>query len=153
MNKIIKQQYDKLTLDWDYYQLDLIKLAKDNVINLLNSLCNHITIYEGNKGLSIIGELNEPINFLTLITYRYLLADDIFRIRAELKKYYNEVPHRINRIWLEKNGVKKKILYSQKKLTEQAYIDAIQRLEIKELIYKKKQIKENEKKIIDKKVV
>lgn len=130
----------KLTLDWDYYQHFRINEMKKNVIDNINKIAKKITILEGEKGLNIILELKKEIDFQNHIFWRVALFDDPFRIQNDMMKKYNKDVERINRVWLWKNNISKKVIFDYAKISEKQFDEILKVLE-----QKKKQKKEVEK--------
>ena len=101
-----------ITLDWDYYNIPYV-LEHYGVFTLfVESRAKHIQILESEKGFNVIIELaNEEDDFNFHLLYRLYLGDDLFRIRHDLEKWLWKQEHRVNRIWEEKNGKKKKVVF------------------------------------------
>lgn len=112
--EIAKQTYDTLTLDWDYYMAGTIERNKEAVVALIKASCKDITIYETQKGANVICNFAQPVNIEKLLLLRLLAFDDLFRIRNEVSKMFAGQLHRINRIWLVKDGHAKTKIYQQK---------------------------------------
>lgn len=105
--------YDTLTLDWDYYMASTIERNKEAVVQLIQGACEEVTIYSTQKGANLICKFKEPVNIEKLLLFRLLCFDDLFRIRNEVSKMFAGQFHRINRIWLEKDGNAKTRIYQQ----------------------------------------
>ena len=100
-------KHTQITLDYDYYMLGVLEQYKSQVVNLLKQICSDIVVYNTKKGLNIIATLKTPIEVDQLLLFRLMLYDDLFRIRNEVSKIYDNQEHRINRIWLAKDGHEK----------------------------------------------
>jgi len=119
-------EYKKLTLDWDYYMVKMLTKHKEEILNLIKSTCGKVEILDTKKGLNLIADLKNPADLHSLILLRLYCFDDIFRIRNEIDKDYDGQPHRINRIWLEKDGhTKTKILDADASQIELSTFEAL----------------------------
>jgi len=105
--------YGELTLDWDYYMIKMLKQHKSKVLKLIKSTTTKIQVLDTKKGLNLIAELKEPADLNQLLLLRLYCFDDIFRIRNEISKSFDNQAHRINRIWLTKDGYTKTTIFSE----------------------------------------
>jgi len=105
-------KYKELTLDWDYYMISNITENKENILKLIKICCNNIKVLDTKKGLNLIGDLKKDIDFNELIILRLFCFDDIFRIRNEITKAHQKQLHRVNRIWLSKDGIEKETIFN-----------------------------------------
>lgn len=105
--------FDTLTLDIDNYNfrylinnLDIFTAAVVGKIKPEGT----IRVLKGQKGYNLIID-TEPLNFLELIFLRIAGADDLFRVRNDIIKFFKKEYHRINRIWEIKNGISKQEIF------------------------------------------
>jgi len=119
--------YDELTLDWDYYMVQLIRKHKAAVLKILKVECSAVKILNTQKGINIIAKFKKPKNLQDLIFLRLYCFDDIFRIRNEIDKFHDNQEHRINRIWAIKNGFEKTTIFEGfcKDLKEEFFDDLV----------------------------
>ena len=101
-----------LTLDWDYYNIPYILNHWATIVFYIETRTRHIKVLESEKGFNVILELNyDQGTFYFHLVDRLILGDDLFRIRHDLEKWLWKQEHRVNRIWEEKNGKKKKVVF------------------------------------------
>lgn len=127
------KDWDNITLDWDNYCYFNINNHRIKVYEFLKASAEHITIYESEKGLNLVIRLKNPVNTIEMFFIRSILYDDLFRQRNDVRKYWDNQMHRINRIWTVKNGFEKRLIFSGKgeQLTLTVYEDVLELLKSK----------------------
>jgi len=93
-----------------------IEPNKKQIKALIEKTCKNWEVLKTTKGINIIAELKQELELNDLLFFRLFCFDDIFRIRNEVSKFYQNQYHRINRIWKIKNGIaKENLFYAEKK--------------------------------------
>lgn len=133
---------ENITIDWDNYCWFNVDNQKMKIFEFIKASAEHITIYESQKGVNLNIRLKQPVNTIEHFFIRAILFDDLFRQRNDIRKYWENQFHRINRLWLVKNGVEKRIVFNGK--GEQMSITLFE--DVLELLKSKLKEKETEKK-------
>lgn len=127
------KSWESISLDWDNYCYFNINNHRQKIYEFLKASAEHIAIYESEKGLNLVIRLKNPVNTIEMFFIRGILYDDLFRQRNDVRKYWDNQMHRINRIWLVKNGFEKRLVFSGKgeQLTSTVYEDVLELLKSK----------------------
>ncbi len=133
--------YNTIGLDIDKYQLKIFYENIYNVWNTINTINKHFgissfKIFSSKKGLNIIFKTYKELSVGEMFYFRLLMFDDLFRLRADVSKYYKAQFHRINRIWEEKDGYKKEVVFNGHNMSFYK-LKEITETKIKELFKKK----------------
>lgn len=128
-----EKSWESISLDWDNYCYFNINNQRQKIYEFLKASAEHITIYESEKGLNLVIRLKNPVNTIEMFFIRAILYDDLFRQRNDVRKYWDNQMHRINRIWTVKNGFEKRLIFSGKgeQLTSTVYEDVLDLLKSK----------------------
>ena len=114
---------ENLYLDWDKMNFGFILrnwifIKSDFQDLVVQEKVRDIKIYQGQGGLNVILSFSDEYKFdfsIRGIFEEYILncfkwGSDLFRIRHEIEKRHKSEYGRINRFWIEKNGVQKKLI-------------------------------------------
>ena len=144
MADIKAERYDCITIDLDNYQIKHFIKNYDKVIKEIKNLdFTLFRVFESKKGFNIYINLDRDISFNELMFYRLKFFDDVFRLRADILKYYKGQYHRINRLWTVKDGYKKKCILD---IQHKSLIDNV--TSFKKILEDKKKDLEEIKKVV-----